>query len=66
MTEPDGSESDALQEQVSDLMTRHGDEVADEVVRTSRLARRSALAVLIVVGLFTVAMLSFIAWLWFK
>ncbi len=48
-----------LSQQVGGLVERHGDEVADEVVKTSRFIRRFSTVVLVLVAIGFVAFFVF-------
>jgi hypothetical protein len=54
-------EHDELREQVGDIVERHGDEVADELLKTVRTARRVSIGMLVVIGVVFVAVLILMA-----
>ena len=49
-----------LSKQVGGVVERHGDEVADEVVKTTRFVRRFSTAVLVLVAVGFVAVIVFV------
>ena len=55
----DPDQHDDLSHQVEGLVERHGDEVADEMVKTSRFVRRFSMGVMVLVVLGFVAFIVF-------
>ena len=54
--------NDEVRDQVEGLLERHGDEAADELVKTLRTTRRMSLAMFVVVGVTFVVIAGLIVW----
>lgn len=53
---------DELSEQIGGVVERHGDEIADEVVKTSRLIRGMTIGMFVIFALLFVVVIGVIVW----
>jgi hypothetical protein len=53
---------DELSEQIGGIVERHGDEIADEVVKTSRLIRGMTVGMFVIFVLLFIVVLGVIVW----
>lgn len=53
---------DDLSQQLGGIVERHGDEIADEVVKTSRLIRGMTIGMFVIFGILFVVVLGVIVW----
>jgi hypothetical protein len=53
---------DELSEQIGGIVERHGDEIADEVVETSRLIRGMTVGMFVIFVLLFIVVLGVIVW----
>ena len=59
----DPNEKDGLQSELEGMLERHGDEAADEIVRTIRTTRRVSLAMFAVFGVVFLVVAGLIVWM---
>jgi hypothetical protein len=54
---------DPMKEQIEELLDRHGDEAAEEILKTARTMRRMWLVMFIVIGVVFVSVAGLIIWM---
>ena len=63
MSDEGQSQRDDLKDQLSGLVDRHGDDLVEEVVKTSRFARRAAVVMFVVWAVVAILIIGGAIWL---